>query len=268
LAGCQPLITARRWLFHLLPFPRLESDITDAVYLNWAVDGSSIAELLPPGVEPSLASGQTILTVLTYRHGHFGPAIAGPLRRLCPSPLQSNWRLYVGRVHGRAPEQPTVLFVQTVLGHGWLALGSRLFSDALPSHLPLAFEHGRTPDGYRTRITSGVGSAPELCAATRFARDRRLPPAFGRLFQSWEAAVEWLCRQDAAVAVLAGAPRLASARIRLAMDLASAEPLAFEPASFTSAWLRRFVGDDEPLCFAVPRLGLHVLGETLLGRPA
>lgn len=55
----------------------------------------NLASVVPPGVSLIQKGGHTLLTVLTYRHGHFGPAFLGPLRKLLPSPLQSNWRVYL-----------------------------------------------------------------------------------------------------------------------------------------------------------------------------
>ena len=55
----------------------------------------NLASVVPPGVSLIQEGGHTLLTVLTYRHGHFGPAFLGPLRKLLPSPLQSNWRVYL-----------------------------------------------------------------------------------------------------------------------------------------------------------------------------
>ena len=92
LANCQPVLGLRRAILSRLPFVRLESDVVEVVYLNWLVPSALAAPHVPPGVTLHERNGQTILTVLTYRHGHFGPAMLGPLRKLFPSPLQGNWR--------------------------------------------------------------------------------------------------------------------------------------------------------------------------------
>lgn len=75
-----------------LPFLTLHSDVRDVVYVSWLVDAAAAQKLVPAGVTLWQRDGKTPFTVLTYRHGHFGPALPGPLRKLLPSPLQSNWR--------------------------------------------------------------------------------------------------------------------------------------------------------------------------------
>ncbi|MGN6111390.1 MAG: hypothetical protein ACTHOC_00005, partial [Luteimonas sp.] len=161
----------RRALMSLLPFARLASEVEDVVYLTWIVPVERVRPLVPPGVAIVDRAGLTLFTILTYRHGHFGAKCLGPLRRLCPSPLQSNWRLYVEALPGGAPpartvSAPTVLFLRNVFDSPLYALGSRLASDALPSHLARGFVHRRSGDGYETRIEPGVGSAPALASTT------------------------------------------------------------------------------------------------------
>ena len=95
LVASRILLRTRRALLSRLPFLKLASDVTDVVYCTWIVDVAAVAHLVPPRVTLAQRDGKTLFTVLTYARHHFGPALAGPLRRLFPSPLQSNWRLYV-----------------------------------------------------------------------------------------------------------------------------------------------------------------------------
>lgn len=138
LVSNHPILALRRAITAHLPFPILQSDIQDVIYLNWVLDVDQVAHYLPPGVQLWQRQGKTLFTVLTYRHRHFGPVFLGPLRQLCPSPLQSNWRLYL---ESPVPEQRSVLFVKNSMNHVLYALGSRLFSDVLPSHLAESFTH-------------------------------------------------------------------------------------------------------------------------------
>src|SRR5262249_51707552 len=74
------------------------SDIRDVIYVNYLVEAEGLLPLVPPGLELERVGPEgrhAVFTFLTYRHGHFGPALLGPLRRLLPSPVQSNWRVYV-----------------------------------------------------------------------------------------------------------------------------------------------------------------------------
>jgi hypothetical protein len=92
LANCTRFAKVRQAVMSRLPFLTLHSDVRDVVYVSWLVDAAAAQQLLPAGVTLWQRGGKTPFTVLTYRHGHFGPALLGPLRRLLPSPLQSNWR--------------------------------------------------------------------------------------------------------------------------------------------------------------------------------
>jgi len=99
---------SRRW-----PMPALVSDVRDVVYLNWWIDVRH-APLPPPGHHYVTHAGRTPYTILSYRHGNFGPRAAGPLRALMPSPLQSNWRWYLRR-DDDPDGTPVVLFDRNVM---------------------------------------------------------------------------------------------------------------------------------------------------------
>ena len=49
----------------------------DVVYVSWWVDVRH-APMPPPGHHYVVHAGRTPYTILSYRHGHFGPALAGP----------------------------------------------------------------------------------------------------------------------------------------------------------------------------------------------
>src|SRR5262249_8404586 len=80
-----------------LPQVAFLSDITDVIYVNYLVEADRLEPFVPLGLELQRL-GRTgryaLFTHLTYRHGHFGPRLFGPLRRLLPSPVHSNWRIY------------------------------------------------------------------------------------------------------------------------------------------------------------------------------
>lgn len=108
-----------------IPFLPLRSDITDVVYLNWWVPAERVRALLPAPHELDVRDGKTAISILHYRHGGFGWAFLGPLRRLLPNPVQSNWRLYVAG-------KDAIYFLHTLLSSAPHALGARVFSDGLP----------------------------------------------------------------------------------------------------------------------------------------
>ncbi|WP_322052247.1 DUF2071 domain-containing protein [Paraburkholderia bannensis] len=266
LIGCRALLRARRAVIGRLPFMTLASDVVDIVYCTWAVDLARIqaAGLVPPGVELVQRDGKTLFTILTYAHRHFGPAMAGPLRRLFGSPQQSNWRFYVERFGGASAPEPTVLFVKNVVDQAIYAIGSRVFSDALPSHLSQHFEHRSHAQGYRTVITGGHGSAPDFRCEARRTTARALPPQFGGFFDSWDEAVAGICLQDAALSHVEDCGRLAHARIDLPIDPQSAQPLKVAPAAASGAFLDGIGATGAPLCFVIPAAPFRVISERLI----
>src|SRR5207244_983171 len=122
------------------PAPTLVSDIEDVIYVNYLIEADRLEPLVPPGLElQRLGRGGrwALFTFLTYRHGHFGPRLLGPLRRLLPSPVQSNWRIYVSdpRTQTRG-----VYFVTTCISLTPHALAARILSEGMPMHVPQSAE--------------------------------------------------------------------------------------------------------------------------------
>jgi hypothetical protein len=76
----------------------MSSDITDVVYVNYLVEATVLERHLTPPLDLQRLGPDgryAMFTFLTYRHHHFGPTCFGRWRRLWPSPIQSNWRIYV-----------------------------------------------------------------------------------------------------------------------------------------------------------------------------
>lgn len=259
LLNARGLARLRHALLSRLPFPVLRSDVEDVVYLTWMVDARAARALLPAGLRVWERNGLTPLTVLTYRHGHFGPALAGPLRRLFPSPLQSNWRLYLdGPLPPGAPAN-TVWFLENMMDSGAYVAATRLFSDIMRTHRPARFTHDRAG----TRIEPGAGSAPALAYAMAPGAQPVLPPAFAEAFGSWDAAVAMLACQDAALGWSARLGKLVLSHIDLPIPLGAVEPLV--PAgSVACSLLDSLPAAGEPLCFLVPEVSFRVLSESVL----
>jgi hypothetical protein len=252
LANSRRIATARRAVFSRLPFLTLESNVRDVVYLTWMMDAADAQAMVPVGVRLWQRNGLTPFSILTYRHGHFGPALAGPARRLMPSPLQSNWRFYL--------EEPgKVYFVRNIMDSALHALGTRMFSDILPTHLPGRFVHAREGEGYFTSIEPGAGSAPLLEARTRANSQRVLPPDLAGAFANWDEAVAFLACQHMAVIEIPGLGRMVESAISLPIPLDEALPLVAESVNCPMAG----AGAGTPFCFAVPRVRFRVLSESL-----
>ena len=178
--------------------------------------------------------------------------------------LQSNWRLYLEQAPPGAPPVRTVLFLKNVMNSLVYSLGTRLFSDALPSHLAAGFVHRRDGLATHTEIAAGAGSAPSLSCSLRLGCTPTLSMDFTSMFGSWADAVEFLSCQDAAVAQVDRVDRLAFAEIELPIDLAAvipAEPSDGLPTCSLHGVLRPVGG---PLCFVVPRVRFRAVSERLL----
>ncbi|KVO67344.1 hypothetical protein WJ78_13980 [Burkholderia ubonensis] len=264
VVASRPLLRTRRALLSRLPFLQLASDVQDVVYCTWLVDLANVAHLVPPGVRLAARDGKTPFTILTYAHRHFGPRAAGPLRRLFPSPLQSNWRLYVDTLAGRKPAEQTVLFVKNVFDHPLYALGSRLFSDALPSHLAQRFEHTARDGRFSTLLAGGDGSAPDFRCIAETTSERALPAELAPFFDSWRSAVTFLSLQHGAIAHVEDCNGLAHARIDLPIDVEAVKPLRpVEPVGH-GEFLQRIGAVGAPFCFVVPGVAFRVLSERVL----
>jgi hypothetical protein len=80
----------RQAILSRLPFLPLHSDVRDVVYVSWLVDAQlPPQQLLPAGVSLWQRDGKTPFTVLTYRHGHFGPSCRGRCAACCPRPCKA-----------------------------------------------------------------------------------------------------------------------------------------------------------------------------------
>lgn len=264
IANSIRLAKVRRAIASRLPFPKMASDVKDVVYLTWLVPVEACEGLVPAGVRLWQRDGLTPFTVLTYRHTHFGPSMLKLFRRLFPSPLQSNWRLYLDQPSDGVAPVRTVLFLKNIMDSLAYSLATRVLSDALLTHLAARFDHCRTGDIIRTEIAPGEGSSPALMCTVRCGNDRALSPHFASTFGSWSTAVEFLAYQDAAVSHVENLDRLAFAEINLPIDVTevlSAQPLGAPP---TCSMLSLLTPVDGPMCFVVPSVRFQALSERLL----
>ena len=245
-----------------LPFLTLHSDVRDVVYASWLVDAAAAQKLLPPGVTLWQRDGKTPFTVLTYRHGHFGPAMLGPLRRLLPSPLQSNWRLYLETTPAGAPDVPCVAFLKNIMDSVPHALGTRLFSDILPTHLAAGMTLDVNATQARCTIAPGAGSAPALAIEAAFTENKTLDGEWQALFGHWRDAVAFLACQDAAIAHVPRNGKLVMGEIHLPVDLDQVQALAAARAE--CGLLAQLPPLSAPFAFFVPKVPFKALSERLL----
>lgn len=264
LVNSRRLAACRRAVLSRLPFAVLESDVTNVIYATWMVDVDKAAAFAPAGAKLWQCDGKTPFTILSYRHGHFGPRFAGTLRRVFPSPLQSNWRLYLEAPMPGAPQLATVAFVQNVFSSALYAAGTRLFTDVLPSHLASCFELVVDRLAAHVRIDPGSGSAPQLAMTLERGCEPELPAPFRSMFKSWSEAVERLASQEAAVIQVAGTGAVALATISLPVDIERIEPLRLDTRPLRCPMLDAMGASSEAFGFLLPKVRFAALSEALL----
>ncbi|QKY02653.1 hypothetical protein G3257_10590 [Janthinobacterium lividum] len=262
LANSTRFANLRQAVMSRLPFLTLHSDVRDVVYVSWLVDAAAAQQLLPAGATLWQRDGKTPFTVLTYRHGHFGPALPGPLRKLLPSPLQSNWRLYLDHTPPGAPAVPCVYFLKNIMDSLPHALGTRLFSDILPTHLADGMTLEVTPTQVRCSIAGGAGSAPSLDVQADIVADHTLDADWQALFGNWRDAVAFLACQDAAIAHVPRNGKLVFGEIDLPVDVDQVQALTALRAD--CGLLGQLPSVSKPFAFLVPRVPFKALSERLL----
>ncbi len=237
----------------LEPIPELtmRSDITDVVYVNYLVDAALLTPFVPSGLELQTlgpSKKHALFTFLTYRHGHFGFAFLGPLRRLMPSPIQTNWRVHV--VDPKTGHRG-ITFVTNAVTHVVPALAARLTTEGMPMHVlhHAVVEHTRD-GGVEVTLDAGSGSAPD--AEARLTLSDEAPPmegAWGECFENFRAFLAYCVPQDRAMSSQPLRLRISRQEIDLGIPLDACIPLR---GTVTSRAARAIVGDAEPICFRVP----------------
>lgn len=233
--------------------PALMSDIRDVIYVNYVVEADRLVPLLPWGLELQRLGPDrrfAMFTLLTYRHGHFGPRFLGPLRSRAPSPIQSNWRIYVTDPRSG---QSGVHFITNAITSTAYALVARLLSEGVAMHRLAHADVEHHADGtYDQHLDPGNGSAPDLRAHLRPASNREtLPSPFGDCFQTYRDFLAYCVPQDRALAPQPWYRRMARQEIVLGIPLEICEPLE---GQIESAAAREIVGGAIPVCFGVPRV--------------
>jgi hypothetical protein len=238
----------------LVPTLALRSDVRDVVYVSYVVDAERLAVLVPPGLElQRLGPGGrfAVFTFLTYLHGGLGPRLLGPLRRLLPSPIQSNWRIHVRHPpSGRAG----IYFVSNAISSTVHALAARLLAEGMPMHVPRHTELASDAGGCRVRLDPGAGSAPDVAATLRpvpAPETEGFDEAFRYCFPSWRDFLAYVVPQDRALSVQPWRAQVTSQEIDLGIPLGACQPLVGE---VRSRFARQLVGEAAPVCFFVPRV--------------
>src|SRR3954447_21670079 len=178
----------------------------------------------------------------------------GPLRRLLPSPIQSNWRIHV-----TDPQtgHRGIYFLSTVITSTPHALAGRLLSEGVPMHVPARGGLTRDERGtFHLVLEPGPrGSAPDVRATLRPAGAAGpLPGPWNGCFRDWMDFLDYCVPQDRAMSSQPWYRRVTRQEIALGIPLESCRPLAGE---VQSAAARAIAGDGEPLCFHVARVSFR-----------
>jgi hypothetical protein len=234
----------------LLPTLSIRSDIRDVIYVNYLVEAEHLLPLVPSGLSldrlgPDGRWG--IFTFLSYRHGGFGPACLGPLRRLLPSPVQTNWRIHV--------TEPTsglrgVYFLSTAISATPQALVARWLAEGVPMHVlrSASIVPRRGEAGWQLSLDPGRGSAPDAVVVVQPAP----PPVEGpwrACFPTWRELLAYVVPQDRVLVPEPWRRSVCSLEIALGIPLEACQPLR---AQVFSRAARAITGDAEPFAFRVP----------------
>lgn len=239
-----------RYAGEWIPSVAMISDIEDVIYVNYLVDANAVEAMVPVGLELQRLGPEknfALFSALTYRHGHFGPRFFGPLRKLMPSPVQSNWRIHVRDYNG----VEGIFFVATIVTSAAVSLCGRLLCDGVPMHV--AETGSVTADGdetFRVVLNPGSGSAPDMMASLKSASTPHLTGAWQECFTDFDGFLRYCVPQDRAMSTQGWYQQITRQEINLGIPLADCQPLDGE---VNSNFITKLFGADvKPICFRVP----------------
>ncbi|HEX4125507.1 MAG TPA: hypothetical protein VHY37_12325, partial [Tepidisphaeraceae bacterium] len=256
---CDVLANARlaRAVGEHLPALALASDITDVIYANYLVEADRLERFVDPPVRLQRIGPDgryALFTFLTFHHGHFGPRCFGPLRRLWPSPIQSNWRVYV---FDPATGRRGIQFLAIAITRTPFALAARLLAENIPMHVPATARFSSDGKGqFHLEVDPGSGTAPDVRAIFQPSPTSILPDPWNRCFENWHAMLAYCVPQDRAMSAQPWRGCVTRQEIILDIPLNSCLPMHGKVAS---AAARAIAGDAAPLCFLVERLDFRLL---------
>lgn len=229
------------------PVPPMISDIGDVLYVNHLVEAEKLLPLVPEGLELQRLGPDgryALFTWLTFRHGHFGFAFLGPLRKLLPSPVQTNWRVHV--VDPRTGVRG-IHFVTNAIDRTPPAIAARLTTEGMPMHVLRDASMTRAPDGSVTlTLDPGDGSAPDGRCTLRPCETPAFEGAWRACWPDLAAFLNYCVPQDRAMSTQPWIDRVTRHEIELGIDPARCVPLA---GTVTSRRAAALTGDAPALCF-------------------
>jgi hypothetical protein len=245
-----------RFICHFIPIVPFLSAITDVVYVNYLVEARLLEALVPPGLTLQRLGKDgryALFTFLVYHHGQFGPQLLGPLRQLLPSPLQTNWRIYV--CDPRSGYQG-VYFVTNAITNTLYGLAARLLAEGMPMHV---LQQGTLtvdePGIVSFLLDPGRGTAPDAKATLRLGKSFPVEGPWSACFESYNDFLAYCVPQDRALSSQPWYEQVTRQEISLNIALEACQPLEGAVYSTTAQAL---VGDAVPFCFYVPQVDFRL----------
>ena len=116
----------------------MRSNIKEVIYLNWLIPVDIAYQYVPQNIKLIEKDGKTPYTILTYKHGDFGPVFLGFFRKFCFSPFQSNWRFYIEAIDSKKVPSGSVFFYKNFIGNTIYSWVINTFSKVLNTIKPKA----------------------------------------------------------------------------------------------------------------------------------
>lgn len=254
------LLKFRRWFMRFSPFLRLESQATDTVYMSWLVDSNLLKDRFPEPIQLWEKDGKTIFSILFYHHHHFGLHCFGPLRKIFPSPKQSNWRFYLAEE--LLPK--TVIFEQIVVDKMLYVTGGRILSDAMPAQYDPRFKHQVKQEQEHLDIQAQIemDESYRLKVQLESVSHCTLPEQWQNIFPDWQAATEFFVPQEHVWVECVDDPqKISQADIQVVTNLQEIKALKINEIDCPLLTELNIDLEQEALCFYIPKLDFHVLGE-------
>jgi len=236
-------------LLEPLPELTMKSDISHVVYVNYLIPAERAEKMVPPGLTLQRLGPDgawALFSFLTYQHGHFGFALLGPLRKLMPSPVQTNWRIHVVDPHTKARG---IYFLTNAVTHVVPALSARLLTEGMPMHVLSKGEVTKRDGGVSVSLEPGEGSAPDASLQLENAKPPELTGAWKECFEDWTAFLAYCVPQDRAMSSQPLRGRVSRQEIDLGIPLTACVPLE---GTVTSKAAKKIAEEATPLCFYVP----------------
>jgi hypothetical protein len=239
-----------RRLFEFIPPVSLASEIDGVLYINYLLPADTLISLVPKHLELQRLGPNkdlALFSILCFEHKNFGPKFFGPLRKLMPGGVVSNWRIHVTEPRSGLSG---IYFLSNATNKIAISLGARLLSEAMPMHLADSAFVEIKEKSVLAKIKPGTGSSPDLEADLHLSDNASisstLPAEWLNCFGSLEAFLNYCVPQERAISSQEFLNRICFQEINLNIDINSCKLLA---GHINSKAAESIAGKAEALCF-------------------